>query len=367
MEPFAANTTSFAFRHWNDPGLADSPHQEKVASGKEGAPQGKVIRKMASMAESQAAKGAPVSLVLHVGDLAYATGYETEWDYFMTQIEPLASRSPYMTTEGNHERDYPGSGNAYIGGEDSGGECGIPTEARFMMPTPDPVRTSGWYSFDQGPVHFLVMATEMSSAVGSAQMNFFERDLASVDRSKTPWISVMGHRPMYSSTTTPNGYCYQNGDWMPDVEKVFVQYEVDLCLWGHVHNAEVTCPMINGTCVETKQGEYDAPVHAVMGNGGQSLTRFCTDKAGTCCCSSLGPSCKEACDKLPPWSKWRMDSFGFSSLEVQGSTKLTMNFYQDCDGEYEERQTMQHCKHYDELVHSFSLERRADLRTTLVV
>merc|ERR1712046_551757 len=129
-------------------------------------------------------------------------------------------------------------------------------EARFTMPTPGPVRTSGWYSFEQGPVHFLVMNTEMSSAVGSAQMEFLKRDLASVDRSKTPWLIVMGHRPMYSSFTNPNGYAWDNGAWLADVEKVFVKYEVDLCLWGHVHNTEVTCPMINGACVETKQGEY---------------------------------------------------------------------------------------------------------------
>ena len=71
-------------------------------------------------AESEAAGTPPTDLLLHIGDLAYATGYESEWDRFMSQIEPLSSRAPYMTMQGNHERDYPGSGNA-IGGADSGG------------------------------------------------------------------------------------------------------------------------------------------------------------------------------------------------------------------------------------------------------
>jgi 3',5'-cyclic AMP phosphodiesterase CpdA len=45
-----------------------------------------------------------VDVILHPGDLAYATGYESEWDRFMEQISPLAARAPYMTGQGNHER-----------------------------------------------------------------------------------------------------------------------------------------------------------------------------------------------------------------------------------------------------------------------
>lgn len=54
-------------------------------------------------------------LLAHSGDLSYATGYETEWDRFMVQIEPIASQVPYMTMQGNHERDYPGTGSAFPG------------------------------------------------------------------------------------------------------------------------------------------------------------------------------------------------------------------------------------------------------------
>lgn len=39
-----------------------------------------------------------------------------------------------MTSLGNHERDWVGSG--YMEGDDSGGECGVPSERRFLMPTP---------------------------------------------------------------------------------------------------------------------------------------------------------------------------------------------------------------------------------------
>ena len=45
-------------------------------------------------------------IVMHPGDLAYATGYESEWDRFMEQIEVLTDSAPYMTGQGNHERTF---------------------------------------------------------------------------------------------------------------------------------------------------------------------------------------------------------------------------------------------------------------------
>ena len=33
-----------------------------------------------------------------------------------------------------------------------------------------------------------------------AQLNFIRADLASVDRSVTPWVVVFGHKPLYCST-----------------------------------------------------------------------------------------------------------------------------------------------------------------------
>eukprot|EP00927_Polykrikos_kofoidii_P026610 TRINITY_DN23667_c0_g1_i1.p1 TRINITY_DN23667_c0_g1~~TRINITY_DN23667_c0_g1_i1.p1 ORF type:complete len:687 (-),score=77.31 TRINITY_DN23667_c0_g1_i1:259-2238(-) len=357
MEPFAINTTSFALNHWGSKGhlplVLNPAGPNKTISGKEGAPKGRVLR----AASGLAAQGPTTDLVLHVGDLAYATGYSSEWDQFMSQIEPLSSQAPYMVAQGNHERDWPGSGSD-IGGSDSGGECGIPTSSRFPMPKPaaSPAH-GGWYSFDQGPVHFVAMGTEFSAHFGSSQMAFLQADLAAVDRATTPWIVVMGHRPMYNSQSNSKGFDLSNGPWWPDVEKVFLQYEVDLCLWGHVHNAEVTCPLMNGTCIESRDGQYAAPVHATIGNGGQSLSSWCTDGSRTCCCSSIGPTCQAACNNVPAWSKWRLDAFGFAQLEVHGARELTMNFYVDCDGE-RDGPTLRDCKRFDHLVHSFTLSRQ---------
>ena len=44
------------------------------------------------------------------GDISYATGYMAVWDFFLNMISPIAGRTLYLTTVGNHESDYPNSG-----------------------------------------------------------------------------------------------------------------------------------------------------------------------------------------------------------------------------------------------------------------
>ena len=151
---------------------------------------------------------ANADLAVHIGDLAYATGYESKWENFMTQIEPLSASMPYMVGLGNHERDFSDTGS--IGGNDSGGECGIATRHRFRMPTPDHNSDRFWYSFDiLGLVHMVMIDTEIALGPGSAQYAFLKNDLKAVNRTNTPWVVVMGvsivnlklFKPLTSSNT----------------------------------------------------------------------------------------------------------------------------------------------------------------------
>ena len=69
-----------------------------------------------------------------------------------------------MTTIGNHERNWPNSGDRFPAQYDSGGECGVPYERRLQMPRP--AEDEPWYSFDFGPIHFLQYSTEHVFAKG---------------------------------------------------------------------------------------------------------------------------------------------------------------------------------------------------------
>lgn len=108
---------------------------------------------------------------------------------------------------GNHERDWPGQGLPY-GTIDSGGECGVPYTARFPMPTSGQ-REQPWYSFDHGPVHFAVISTEHHYTEGSPQHAWLAADLAGVERSRTPWLVLVGHR---CAGLQGWGGCWSRGD-----------------------------------------------------------------------------------------------------------------------------------------------------------
>eukprot|EP00878_Enallax_costatus_P019287 GHUV01020344.1.p1 GENE.GHUV01020344.1~~GHUV01020344.1.p1 ORF type:complete len:392 (+),score=91.17 GHUV01020344.1:31-1206(+) len=237
-------------------------------------------------------------LLIHNGDISYARGYVTQWDNFMHQIEPIASHIPYMTTPGNHERDWPNSGDRFEAAYDSGGECGIPFELRMRMPLPG--RDEPWYSFNYGPIHFIQYSTEHAFHRGSEQHSWLLEDLATVDRSLTPWLIVGGHRPIYiSSTNTMSG----DGDQpvaaalREAFEAAFVEYKVDLTLHGHHHSYQRTCPVIDYRCQKPTpsttttsrkllddnsssgsgsgvvlDASKSAPIHLVIGNGGFELS-----------------------------------------------------------------------------------------------
>ncbi|KAK8542285.1 hypothetical protein V6N12_014886 [Hibiscus sabdariffa] len=233
-----------------------------------------------------------VDSIFHIGDISYATGFLVEWDFFLHLITPLASQITYMTAIGNHERDYVDSGSWYSG-PDSGGECGVPYETYFPMPTP--AKDKPWYSIEQGSVHFTVISTEHDWTEQSEQYEWMKTDMASVDRSKTPWLIFTGHRPMYSSLGADDQF-------LEVVEPLLLDNKVDLVLFGHVHNYERTCSVYNSECLAmpTKDGNgidtydnsnYTAPVQAIVGMAGFSLDKFSDD--------------------APSWSLKRISEFGY--------------------------------------------------------
>ena len=263
-------------------------------------------------------------LAVHIGDLAYATGYESKWENFMHQIEDISASMPYMVGLGNHERDYPNTGST--GGTDSGGECGVATRHRFRMPSPDPDSDQFWYSFDiSGLVHMVMLNSEVPMGVGSEQYIFLDEDLQNVNRTNTPWVVVMYHRAMYFAYQGVGYNVYGDGvQNFDEVEALLIKHGVDLCLSGHVHNLMVTCPVNNGKCV--KQGE--APVHIVVGNGGQDLSFY--------------PN-KTEVPKVPEWVDYKLANFGWNELLVNNYGKeLVVNMYSDKD---------------DSLYHSVKLEK----------
>lgn len=251
-------------------------------------------------------------IVLHLGDLSYATGYAAKWDLFLDQMTPISAHVPYMTALGNHEQDVgrtpswpprPGNNPHALDTDDSGGECAIPTYTRFPMPV-ESDQSSGWYHFSQGPVAFVIINSEWDVTAGSRQNAFLRRALESIDRSVTPWVVVGCHRPIYDALGRADSLVGRE-----DVEDLLREFEVDFMLYGHIHNAQRTCPIYRGECTRAKRiGGFPGTVHAVIGNGGAGLTPF--------------P------EQRPSWSLFQEYGWGFNELEVNLTTAV-LRFFGD--------------------------------------
>ena len=223
--------------------------------------------------------------LLHPGDLGYAEGSGAIWDIWGGLVEPITSRVAYEVTVGNHEYDHSGtkidpSGAPPTGwhpqdgptpetwgnfNDDSQGECGVPTAARF-----DGTGSTGsngvfWYSFDEGGVHVVTMSSEHDWRRGSRQYAWLERDLMSVDRTVTPWIVLSTHRMMYTTQLNETGDYKVSLGFRDHVEPLLRTFKVNLMLVGHQHSYERSCPAMNGTCAPDGRS---GTTHLVVGSAG---------------------------------------------------------------------------------------------------
>src|SRR4051812_9501031 len=94
-----------------------------------------------------------------------------------------------------------------------------------------------WYSFDVGPIHILIYSTEHDFQQSSTQYHWIEHDLQSVNRSRTPWIIIGSHRPMFTSEIDPPDLLV-SAQLQLHLEPLFYKYHVDVNLFAHLHAYE---------------------------------------------------------------------------------------------------------------------------------
>ena len=151
------------------------------------------------------------SLVVFVGDLSSDGDSEDTFDseFFspeLSNIRQLAAGIPYQSCMGNHE--------------DSG--------VLFMKYFPYPFVGSRYWSFDYGPVHFVVVDQYESYAPGSAQYTWIQNDLEATTQ---PWRFVILHAPGWSA-----GGGHRNKKAVQQyLQPLFVRHGVSLVFGGHNH------------------------------------------------------------------------------------------------------------------------------------
>jgi len=214
--------------------------------------------------------------IFHYGDFAYDLSQDGGrfGDAYMRQVQPFASKLPYMTTPGNHEYHY----------------NFLHYKNRFTMP-PNGVESQPnmFYSVDIGPVHFVAICTEYLYYTGfgwtqnALQYEWLIADLKKATRpenlARRPWIVLMGHRPAYCNTIDSE-HCIPEGNMVrtgfPGVhaygfDDIMYQYGVDIAFWAHEHSYERTFPVYNMTVMNGTANAYEDPgatVHIINGAAG---------------------------------------------------------------------------------------------------
>ena len=190
-----------------------------------------------------------VSAVIHVGDLSYADADETRWDSWQQLVAPLASQVPYIVQVGNHEQERLPKGIDPF----------IAYGNRFAMPAPAAGGDSVWYSLDVAGAHWIALSNYHSFTSGSPQYEWLKNDLASIDRTVTPWVFVNTHAPWYNTNSAHQG----DGEAQRNaLERMLYEAGVDAFFVGHVHAYERNHRVYNN------QRDPKGPVHITIGDGG---------------------------------------------------------------------------------------------------
>mmetsp|Transcript_7169 Transcript_7169/g.8233 ORF Transcript_7169/g.8233 Transcript_7169/m.8233 type:complete len:643 (-) Transcript_7169:154-2082(-) len=267
-----------------------------------------------------------ISLVNHIGDISYATGQLALWDNFLYEIEPVASKLSWMVGIGNHEMGWQKSDMA---GSDSLGECGVPYAAFFPYARLNPIKNqlgklhfvkhypmsrsqalenealwNPFYSYKYGNVHVIMMSTEHTFEPGSVQHRWIQNELACVNRTVTPWVLFLGHRPMYVSDKYPAPVTLLLQKY---IDPLLFQHSVDVAIWGHHHSYQrPKCKLFQGQCHEK------GTLHIVSGLGGFAHTEFGSNSSDI-------------------WAVRNNKVWGVSVLDFKNSTHLNITFVEHED------------------------------------
>ena len=146
-----------------------------------------------------------------------------------------------------------------------------------------------------------------------------------MDRAKTPWVVFAGHRPYlvssicsgWSGASGPNARAATLGKALEEaLEPVFERHQVNLALWGHVHDYERTCPVRRRKCIAPGAAGADGgTTHAIIGNAGHGVH-------STLNSSGFITGCGMWVLPEPDWIAFRAFEHGYARLTAHNASSL---------------------------------------------
>lgn len=183
------------------------------------------------------------------------------------------------------------------------------------------------YITDSGPFGYINGSWKDNEAY--QQLAWLHDDLAAVNRTETPWIFAMSHRPLYSSELSSYEVNMRHA-----FEPLFLKFNVDAYFAGHIHWYERIKPM-NNLSVILSDIENENTYHT---GTGKSLTTIVNGMAGNVeSHSSINDS--EILDYTAVLNQY---DFGFSKLTVHNDSVATWQYIKGIDGSVGDTLTMLH-------------------------
>ena len=165
---------------------------------------------------------------LHVGDMAYGSGLDSEFQgYFFESYQDTLRNTVCWPAMGNHE------------GRHSDGKTATgPYFDAYVTPTAAqsgglPSGTESYYSFDFGRAHFICLNShDLPRDPGGAMAQWLKADL---EKTKADWLIAFWHHPPYTKGSHDSDKELQLIEMRSLIMPIMESGGVDLVLCGHSH------------------------------------------------------------------------------------------------------------------------------------
>ena len=243
-----------------------------------------------AMRKTVEAEKHPLDFFLHVGDMAYNSGRDTEFQTrFFEMYDSTLRNKVCWPAMGNHE------------GATSSGKTGIgPYYDAYVVPTRGESGgvasgTEAYYSFDYAHIHFICLDShDLSRKPGDPMANWLKADL---EKAKADWLIAFWHHPPYTKGSHDSDKEVDLTEMRKFIMPIIEAGGVDLVLTGHSHiyersmlmdGAYATPTVSENVILDDGDGDpegdgayrkskgihaHEGTVQVVAGNAGQTLGR----------------------------------------------------------------------------------------------
>ena len=269
-----------------------------------------------AMLDVTAREKRPLDLWLHLGDMAYGTGRDVEFQSrFFESYEGALRSSVCWPTMGNHE------------GFTSKGTTGVgPYYDAYVVPRRGEAGglgsgTEAYYSFDWANIHFICLDShDLDRKPGGAMAKWLKADL---EKAKADWMIAFWHHPPYTKGSHDSDKEKDLAEMRQHIMPIVESGGVDLVLSGHSHIYERSM-LIDGAYSSTNMAAenkvFDDGDGDPEGDGAYRKSRGIQPHEGLVAIVSGNAGATISRKGTVPLMKTTLAEFGSVLVDVDGDT-----------------------------------------------